>query len=602
MLSLDNVRKYLQRGVLVLALIVLLVSCAFDNNHENGLELRIVNGFETSKTITADSSITDGNSSIDILGLEISTADGTEVLYSNDNLAEDIVYLQDIVAGTYRFTVKGYISGGATPILVAESTEVHEVGNGSTLSLTLKDPVDGNISGFLFKVYAPYTGEYSHTADELILLYSGGTEAILSIADGTLSYIETKTDDDGTYWSYNVTDAGLAKIKAGKCMLTFKATDIEGNESVCSDAAMFFAALSYAGRFSMQKGSNTVATPIINQLKSPSIGDTFTFNGIDCVVVYDAGLEQDWGRYILCEKYDLNYYEPGLGTGNFEEDYDGKAWAFIDERNADESAIGSGRDNTDFMINAYPTDDYIWYYVNQHRSKTGKQWHVPSKDELAILYENKDLIGNFSTVQSNFYSSSNYCSSTESSGMNFYVQDFLSGQQWACVKDNPHNRVRCVLYATGDELNEKDIIQITCETKGAVIHYTVDGTEPTEESPVYTDVFEVEAPVTIKARAFKDGMRPSETVSYDVEKAGATEQLPVPEGIVSRNIPSGYSLMLFNYDVYPSGSIIHYENAHNSEGWAEAPVALYVDVGSININAYVSCEGYIDSDTVTLSQ
>ena len=258
MFTLDNVSKYF-RGGLISALLILLVSCAFDNNAEAGMRIQIVNGFESSKTISADSSITGGNSSIDILGLEISTEDGSKVLYSNDNLAEDIVYLQDIVAGTYRFTVKGYISGGATPILVAESTEVHEVGNGSTLSLTLKDPIEGNISGFSFKVYAPYTGEYSHAADEMTIRYSEGEDIILSVAEGILSYEGEESDENGSYWSYSVTTSGLQKIKQGKCVVDFKAVSTDGEETVCSETAMFFAGLAYTGALSGQKGSNTLS-------------------------------------------------------------------------------------------------------------------------------------------------------------------------------------------------------------------------------------------------------------------------------------------------------------------------------------------------------
>ena len=526
--------------MLVIAHIVLLVSCSFDNNRENGLELRIVNGFETSKTITADSSITGGNSSIDILGLEISTEDGTEVLYSNDNLAEDIVYLQDIVAGTYRFAVRGYISGGVNPILVAESTEVHEVGNGSTLLLTLKDPIAGNISGFSFKVYAPYTGEYSHTADELILLYSGGTESILSIADGTLSYIETKTDDDGTYWSYDVTDLGLAKIKAGKCMLTFKATDTEGNESACSDTAMFFAGVSYVGKLSVQKGNNTVATPVISEVGTDNIkvesNNKILIPKAQFGTPYDVYNEN--GTLIANIIGSIGPDLESVCVGNIKD----KSLRFVWDYGDISIYIGSSPDSLQVIGEQINHDDYNGVYEAE----------IPSQ-----LLSISPL----------------------------YIASFSNGGDAIAIPND----------LAGMFKN----IQITCETKEAIIHYTIDGTEPTEDSPVYTDVFEVEAPATIKARAFKDGMRPSETVSYDVKKAGGTEQLPVPEGIVSRNIPSGYSLMLFNYDVYPFGSIIHYQD---SQGWHEAPIAQYVNVGSSNINAYVSCEGYIDSDTVSLSQ
>ena len=48
-------------------------------------------------------------------------------------------------------------------------------------------------------------------------------------------------------------------------------------------------------------------------------------------------------------------------------------------------------------------------------------------------------------------------------------------------------------------------VSIECATEGASIHYTIDGTEPTEESPVYSEPITVSSTTTIKAIAFKDG-------------------------------------------------------------------------------------------------
>ena len=59
-------------------------------------------------------------------------------------------------------------------------------------------------------------------------------------------------------------------------------------------------------------------------------------------------------------------------------------------------------------------------------------------------------------------------------------------------------------------------------TEGAAIHYTVDGSEPTQESPVYDGEagVTVNSAVQVKAAAFKDEMNPScsTTVAVDVEQ------------------------------------------------------------------------------------
>ncbi len=56
-------------------------------------------------------------------------------------------------------------------------------------------------------------------------------------------------------------------------------------------------------------------------------------------------------------------------------------------------------------------------------------------------------------------------------------------------------------------------VSMSCRTEGSVIHYTLDGNDPTEDSPVYSGPFKVRQSCLIKARAFKEGMDPSQ-VNY----------------------------------------------------------------------------------------
>ncbi|MDE6511001.1 MAG: chitobiase/beta-hexosaminidase C-terminal domain-containing protein [Muribaculaceae bacterium] len=68
---------------------------------------------------------------------------------------------------------------------------------------------------------------------------------------------------------------------------------------------------------------------------------------------------------------------------------------------------------------------------------------------------------------------------------------------------------------TADEENQ--IAVISCATEGAVIRYTLDGSEPTEESEAYTEPIEFYGKeMTIKARAFADGMYASEISELQV--------------------------------------------------------------------------------------
>ena len=56
---------------------------------------------------------------------------------------------------------------------------------------------------------------------------------------------------------------------------------------------------------------------------------------------------------------------------------------------------------------------------------------------------------------------------------------------------------------------EPIMVTITCATEDATIRYTLDGTEPNEESLVYTEPITVNESVTIKAIAFKEEYTPS---------------------------------------------------------------------------------------------
>lgn len=66
---------------------------------------------------------------------------------------------------------------------------------------------------------------------------------------------------------------------------------------------------------------------------------------------------------------------------------------------------------------------------------------------------------------------------------------------------------------------DKTTVSLGTATPGAEIRYTLDGTEPTETSALFTQPFEIDRSLQIKARGFKDGYRPSSTLSITATKA-----------------------------------------------------------------------------------
>ena len=59
--------------------------------------------------------------------------------------------------------------------------------------------------------------------------------------------------------------------------------------------------------------------------------------------------------------------------------------------------------------------------------------------------------------------------------------------------------------------DEEIVVTISCDTPGAIIYYTIDGTEPDENTRQYTSSLMVAPGTTLMAKAFRAGMDPSNT-------------------------------------------------------------------------------------------
>ena len=72
-------------------------------------------------------------------------------------------------------------------------------------------------------------------------------------------------------------------------------------------------------------------------------------------------------------------------------------------------------------------------------------------------------------------------------------------------------------------------VQISCNTPGATIYYTVDGSEPTLASAQYTSPLYIDTTAVLRAKAFKDGWLATntDTQSYIFNASDAVKSLPV---------------------------------------------------------------------------
>lgn len=62
-------------------------------------------------------------------------------------------------------------------------------------------------------------------------------------------------------------------------------------------------------------------------------------------------------------------------------------------------------------------------------------------------------------------------------------------------------------------------VNLATATAGATVHYTLDGSEPTQQSPIFNALLVLKNTTQINAKAFKDGFQPSSTLSILATKA-----------------------------------------------------------------------------------
>lgn len=114
-------------------------------------------------------------------------------------------------------------------------------------------------------------------------------------------------------------------------------------------------------------------------------------------------------------------------------------------------------------------------------------------------------------------------------------------KKWGTApKDRPHSEngdpvVLLPYVVSGDTLFPNSTeIALACETQDAQIYYTLDGSEPTRQSTLYTKPFTVSKTCVLKMKAFANDLTPSIVISTDLTKAvfqPAEKNLNVRQGL-----------------------------------------------------------------------
>ncbi len=131
-------------------------------------------------------------------------------------------------------------------------------------------------------------------------------------------------------------------------------------------------------------------------------------------------------------------------------------------------------------------------------------------------------------------------------------------------------------------------VTLACETEGATIYYTTDGTAPTTNSTVYEGEIDVKELTTIKAIAVKDGFLTSGVMTETVNVP--TVVTPV---ITSANITAGKAISI---STSTSGAKIYYSTDGENYQEYNGPVEISK---TTTISAYAELEGYLTSEVKT---
>jgi len=169
--------------------------------------------------------------------------------------------------------------------------------------------------------------------------------------------------------------------------------------------------------------------------------------------------------------------------------------------------------------------------------------------------------------------------------------DEYNGESWTHVATPS-------ISPDGGAYGSPPTVTMSCATPDAVIHYTVDGSDPTEDSPVYSSPFVAPENATVKARAWKSGQIPSDIRSVVYTSKVATPVLSPPGGTYITSVQVSITCAT-------PGATIRY-TMDGSTPTASSPVYTgpitvdattgYLDVPTTPIKARAFLSGCPDSD------
>lgn len=148
-------------------------------------------------------------------------------------------------------------------------------------------------------------------------------------------------------------------------------------------------------------------------------------------------------------------------------------------------------------------------------------------------------------------------------------------------------------------------VTLLCQTPGAKIYYTTDGSTPTRSSILYTGTITVSTTKTIKAIAVKDGYDDSDVAvfAYTISGGGDPEPLPKAASPAASPVPGIYnSAIEVTLSSATAGASIYYTSDGSTPSSSSLPYTGAITISSTcTIKAIAIKDGYEASDVAVLN-
>lgn len=205
---------------------------------------------------------------------------------------------------------------------------------------------------------------------------------------------------------------------------------------------------------------------------------------------------------------------------------------------------------------------------------------------LSTAYSNPIFVGSTTTIKAKAF-------------MNGMTDSNTAAAIYTIVAEPQPTRVSTpVLNPAGGPYSSIQTVRISCATSGAIVRYTLNGSEPSSSSALYSNPILISANTTVKAKAFAVGLTDSDTAVAVYAIVAVVEKVATP------TIAPVEGLYAFSQSVTiecaTSGAVIRYTTTgiqpSSSSAVYSGPILISAPT---TIKAKAFMNGMVDSDAVS---